>query len=167
LRVNKAEILAHLRAGGAEWQAAVDRIPLDRMDEPMGNGPWSAKDEIAHVTFYDRWTAGTLQALAEGREPQHAEMYDHPEPMPEYGGDLDGFNDAIRQRYAAMSPADIVSATKRAFDDLVAAVEAVPESLWDQPTEFTRERTLAEVMPGQTWVHYAKHLPPLQAFIAQ
>jgi hypothetical protein len=117
------------------------------------------------VTYYDRWTAGTLAALAHGTTPRHGELYDHDQEMPEYEGDIDTYNAAILQRYAAMSAPEIVAASRRAFDDLVTAVEAVPEHMWDAPAAFTRDRKLADVMPAQTWVHYAKHLPPLQAFI--
>lgn len=155
-----------MRAVYAAWQAAVDRIPIERMDEPMSGGPWSAKDEIAHVTFYDRRLAGRLLALARGEEPRHAESYDHPQPMPEFTT-LDEFNAAVHARYAAMPAPAVVAAARRAFDDLVVAIEALPDEYWQRPAPFTSGRTLAQFMPGTTWVHYARHLPPLETFIVR
>jgi hypothetical protein len=165
--VEKAEILRLMQSVRCAWQSAVDRIPVERMEEPNGDGPWSVKDEIAHVAFYDRRLAGRLAAFARGAEPTHRELYDHPGAAPMYTGDLDAFNAAIQGRYADMTAAQVVDAARRAYDDLAAAVESVPEAAWARPTDFTGERTLAGIMPGNTWVHYAKHLPPLEVFIGR
>jgi hypothetical protein len=153
-----------MQAVRAAWQAAVDRIPIEHMTESEGTEQWSIKDEIAHVAFYDRRAAGLLGALARGVEPTHADLHDHPEDMPEFT-ELDAFNATIQARYAAMPTTEVINAAQRAFSDLVAAVEALPDELWHSPTSFTGERTIAAAMPFQTWVHYAKHLPPLEMFI--
>jgi len=163
----KAEILRNLHSMRAVWQSAVDRIPLTRMLDHSGPNPWTAKDEIAHVTFYDRRMAGRLLALARGDEPRHAESYDHPDPMPGYAGYLDAFNEIIRRRYLGMPAEAVLDAAGRAFADLVVAVEALPDDCFTRPATFTGEWTLAAFMPRATWVHYARHLPPLEDFIAR
>jgi hypothetical protein len=132
----------------------------------MNDGGWSARDEIAHVTFYDRRLAGRLLALARGDEPRHAESYDHPQPMPAFTT-LDAFNEVIRERYAGLTAGDVVGAARRAFDELVGALEALPDEHWERSAPFSGERTLAAFMPGTTWVHYARHLPPLEVFITR
>lgn len=162
--MTRDEIIEQLRAGRVEWQTLADSIPLDRMDERIADGPWTVKDEIAHVTYYDRWTAGMLAALARGETAAHGELYDHPEPMATYAGDLDAFNETIRRRYAPMSAPEVVAACRSAFADLSTAVDALPAGMWAEPQEFTGERILGEVMAPQTWVHYAKHVPPLRTF---
>jgi hypothetical protein len=162
--MEKSEALRHMQAVRAAWQAAVERIPLERMNEVAESEPWSIKDEIAHVAFYDRRAAGLLSALTRGAEATHDDLHDHPEAMPAFT-DLDSFNATIQARYAAMSATEVIDAAQRAFSDLVNAVEALPDQLWHSPSEFTGERTIAAAMPFQTWVHYAKHLPPLEMFI--
>jgi hypothetical protein len=162
--MKKPEALQHMQAVRAAWQAAVDRIPVERMTEAAETEPWSIKDEIAHVAFYYRRAAGLLGALARGVQPTHAELHDHAETMPEFT-DLDSFNATIQARYASMSATEVINAAQRAFADLVAAVEALPDDLWHSPTPFTGERSIAAALPFQTWVHYAKHLPPLEMFI--
>jgi uncharacterized damage-inducible protein DinB len=155
-----------MRAMRSVWDSAVQRIPVERMEERIGDGEWSVKDEIGHVVFYDRRLAGRLAGLVRGEAPTHEELYDHPEPMPPFT-DLDAFNQSIHDRYASMPAAEVVAAARRAFDDLIAVAETVPDEIWARPAEFTGGRTVAAFMPGTTWVHYARHLPPLEVFIAR
>ena len=162
--MDKPEALQHIRAVRAAFDAAVESIPFERMDEPMTDGGWSAKDEIAHVTFYDRRLSGRLRGLARGEEPRHAESYDHLEAMPPFET-LDSFNSAIRGRYASIPARDVVDASRNAFADMLAALETLPNEHWNQPAPFTAGRTVAGFIPGTTWVHYARHLPPLEVFI--
>jgi hypothetical protein len=162
--MTRDEIITSLREGRVEWQSLADGIPLDRMLEPISGSPWTVKDEIAHVTYYDRWTAGMLAALGRGEKAAHGELYDHPEPMATYAGDIDAFNEIIRERYAPMSAPDVVAANHAAFADLTSAVEALPAGMWAEPQDFTSGHVLGAIMAGQTWGHYAKHVPPLRRF---
>lgn len=161
--MDKATVLRNMHGVYDAWWSAVARIPIEHMDDP-NESPWTAKDEIAHVSFYDRRFAGHILALARGDEIRHAETYDHPQPMHEFTT-LDEFNENIRLRYCAMSPAEVVAGARCAFDALVRAIEDLPDEHWDRPAPFSGERTLVQIMPFNTWVHYAKHMPPLEMII--
>ena len=86
------------------------------------------KDLIAHVAAYENWTAAQIRAANEGRAPTDMELYGVEELPPDAEGwDLDRQNAAIYARYKDMPLAEVKIFAKRAFADLIAAVEGVGE----------------------------------------
>src|SRR6476661_1266951 len=145
-RMDRARILATLQAKHAELEAALARIPDARMGEPHFEGGWSAKDLLAHITFWERRTLGRIQATLRD------------EPLPAFfSGNLDEVNAqafaASRDRLLAEVRADF----DRTFQDVLAQVEALGEDDLSDPRRFpwARGAPLRRFLNLDGYGHYA------------
>ena len=163
---SKSELLERMRAGREEWDALVAQIPDNARTEPALAGGWSVKDLIAHVAAIENWTAAQIRAANEGRAPTDRELYGVEEmpPDPE-GWDLDRENAEIYARYKETPLADVMTFSGQAFADLVAAVEAVSDDdiARSGAQTWTDDRTLLEIIPGQSYAHYEQHADDLRS----
>ena len=163
---SKTELLERMRAGREEWDALVAQIPESVHAEPALAGGWSVKDLIAHVAAYENWTAAQIQAANEGRAPTDRELYGVDEmPADPEGWDLDRQNVAIYARYKEMPLAQVMTFSRQAFADLIAAVEGVSDEDFTRTgaQTWTGDRTLLEVVPQQSYAHYAQHSGELRS----
>ena len=162
----KVALLERMREGRAVWDALIGQVPENVLTESLLPAGWSVKDLIAHVAAYERWTAAQINAANEGRTPTDMELYGVAEmpPDPE-GWDLDRQNAAIYAHYRDMPPADVRAIAARASDDLIAAVEAVPDDDFQRPNaqEWLGGTTLLALVPGQSYAHYEMHVDDLKA----
>jgi hypothetical protein len=169
--MSKAELLRHMRDARTEWDAVVQQIPDEAMDEPGVEGHWSAKDVLTHCMAYERWTAALINSDLRGTEATIHETWaveSVPVDMPAtQRDDYHAFNEVVRDLYQSWSPARVRESARAAHDELYAAVEAVSEEDLEDPNRFawTGGRTLLFVMPYETPIHYGKHLPALRAFV--
>jgi hypothetical protein len=163
---SKAELLERMRAGREEWDALIAQIPDSVRTEPALAGGWSVKDLIAHVAAYENWTAAQIRAANEGRAPTNRELYGVDEvPDDPEGWDLDRQNAAIYARYKEIPLSEVMTFSRQAFADLIAAVEGVSEEDFTMTgaQTWTGDRTLLEVVPEQSYAHYAQHADELQS----
>ena len=169
--MSKVELLQEMHAARVAWDAVVAQIPDAEMDEPGVEGPWSAKDVLTHVMGYERWTAARINGSLRGEEPSVRECWavdSVPVDMAaKQQEDYHAFNEVMRELYQPWPPAQVRASARVAYDELVAAVEAVPDDEMESTTRFewTGGKTLLFVMPYQTPIHYGKHIPALQALL--
>lgn len=167
---SKTELLERMREGREVWDGLIAQVPDSAITTPALPGGWSVKDLMAHVAAYETWTGVQIRAANERRAPTNLELYgveDVPED-PE-GWDLDRGNASIYDRYATTPLADVRAFAERAFADLVAVVEAVPDQDIVDPDAqaWTGGETLLQLVPGQSYVHYAHHLDDLRSIAGQ
>ena len=157
-RMDKARVLATLEAKHAALEAALARIPAAEMLEPHFEGGWSAKDLLAHITYWERRTLGRIQATQRGEPPP---------PMP--SNDLDEVNAwafaANRDRPLAEVRADF----DRTFQAVLAQVQALSEEDLSEPGRFpwARRMPLRRYFDLDGYGHYAEHTAQIQAWLDQ
>jgi hypothetical protein len=163
---SKTELLERMRAGREEWDGLIAQIPDSARTESALAGGWSVKDLIVHVAAYENWTAAQIRAANEGRAPADSELYGVEEmpPDPE-GWDLDRQNAAIYAQYKETPLAEVMSFSRQAFANLVAAVEAVSDADLSRvgAQVWTGDTTLLEIIPGQCYAHYEQHTDELKS----
>src|SRR6476661_3339465 len=64
--MNKSELLNWLQQQNLQWEAFLDQIGEERMDQPGVAGDWSIKDIIAHLAVWQRGLNARLQAALRG-----------------------------------------------------------------------------------------------------
>jgi hypothetical protein len=124
--MRRADLLAELNSEQEAWEGLLDQIGVDRMEEPGIAGSWSTKDVIAHLTAWRRRTVGRLEAAAHGQ----------PEPAHEWPADLkddDEINAWFHERDRSKSVREVLSESRRVFEQLVAAIEKLPQDALDDP----------------------------------
>jgi hypothetical protein len=127
--MRRAELLAELQSEQKAWEGLLAQIGEDRLDEPGVQGEWSIKDIVAHLTAWRRRTVGRLEAVANGQ----------PEPTPPWPADLhedDEINAWFHQRDSGKSVADVLSESRRVFQQLASAVQKLPDDAIDDPSRF-------------------------------
>ena len=127
--MRRADFLAQLKSEQESWEGLLGQIGEDRMEEPNAAGAWSIKDVIAHLTAWRRRTVGRLEAVANGR----------PEPAHEWPADLaddDEINAWFHARDRDKSVGEVLSESRRVFQQLVSAIEKLPEDALDDPARF-------------------------------
>jgi hypothetical protein len=67
--MNKSELVNWLQDEYWQWEAFLDQIGPERMDQPGAAGQWSNKDIVAHLTGWQRRLNTSLQAAQRG-EPE-------------------------------------------------------------------------------------------------
>jgi hypothetical protein len=162
----KEELLARIERARAEWERVLVLVGEARMDATVDAEGKTVKDMIAHVMAYERWTAGIIAAGVRGSEPTPQELYDADQPPPGFDTlDLDERNAAILAHYRDVPFTEIVASAERAITALVTAIEDLTEEQLSSPGAFpwTQGRPLLEILPAQSYEHYAAHLPELRA----
>ncbi|HUS14404.1 MAG TPA: ClbS/DfsB family four-helix bundle protein [Chloroflexia bacterium] len=160
----KAELLARMHAGRAEWDALLGQVPEERLTEPALADGWSLKDLIAHVSAYEQWTADQLRAAGRGEREMVIRPQDPPADEPY---DMNANNARIYAANRDRPLAEVLAESPLAFQALVDAIEALPEDLLTGPDRvaWTRGGSLLDIVPEQSYDHYAQHAADVRAFL--
>jgi len=154
-----AQLLEVMRTARANWEALLAQIGEARLTEPGVEGDWSLKDIIAHITYYEVWTADDVIAIRRG-EPRS--------PVEYQGLEMDERNARIYERNRVKSLAEVLQESQAAFQRSLAAVaELRDEDLYD--LELTRasgaDWALFDLIEGDTFGHYNDHIASVRAWL--
>jgi hypothetical protein len=162
-----------------EYESAIAAISDDCLLAPNTIGTWSVRDVMAHVGGDQRWMAGQLEALRAGEEPTSQSCYGDDLPQPE--GDWssqDARNAWQRERFAALSLAEVRSMAAEAHERLIAAIKSFTDGQLSDKLAIANLGTTAHIRPakngeqgwplvewigGVTYRHYAEHLEDIRA----
>ena len=120
--MNKSELLKWLKEEIHNWEALLDRVGPDRMDQPGVNGDWSMKDIAAHLTGWNIRLAANLQAALDG-EPEP------PPPWPAHLQTDDQVNAWIYTSNHDRSTGEVLEDSRRTFDQILTVVEVFSEDV--------------------------------------
>ena len=157
---NKAELLQRLQEKRLDFDNLIATVPAITAEEPNLPNDWSVKDLLAHVAAYERWMAGNIQAVNEGRLPTDAELYDEGQVLDSGDPyDLDTLNASIYEHFHGKSWPEIRAFAGDAYARLIEAISNAPEE------DFGREGlhpwldngSLLSRLPELTYGHYADH----------
>ncbi len=158
--MDKAQFLRDLDEENRQWESLLHSIGEDRMDQPGVAGHWSIKDIVAHITSWRRRTVARLQAAARG-EPGPDRLW-----PPDLESD-DDINAWFYEREHGKSVHQVLDESRQVFQELRAAIDALPEDYLDDPNRLTwlggQPLTAAAL-----YAHFHdEHEPDMRAFLAQ
>jgi hypothetical protein len=67
--MTKTDLQDAIQSGRLAFDNLLDTIPEDRMEEPLLDNGWSAKDTIMHLVAWEQRLIGWVNAAAQGDEP--------------------------------------------------------------------------------------------------
>jgi hypothetical protein len=147
-RMTRSAVLGLIRSGRADLEVALGRLDEGRLTTPgLAGGQWSAKDLMAHVTF---WESSMVQRLG------------GPKPPTEWAGDLDSTNAAVYERNRSRPLADIRHDFDAVHRDLVARVERLSEDELNSVRAAGGDQVVWEEIRSETWDHYPEHVTDLK-----
>jgi uncharacterized protein (TIGR03083 family) len=150
-RKTRDEVLRLVREGRERLEAALARLPADRLERPgVAGGDWSARDLMAHVAY---WEARMLDRL--GVETA----------VPMQRGTVDEVNRAVYER----SRARRLDEVRAEFDDVHRLLRERVAALSDDelnrvpPGRDGHPELLWQYVAGETWDHYPEHVAVLES----
>jgi uncharacterized protein (TIGR03083 family) len=153
--MDKTQFLSALRADWARWQALLDEVGTARMTRPGAAGEWSVKDMVVHIAWFEREMVGLIheRALA-GSELWNVSQ--------------DARNAAIFEQNQQRGQDDVLGEAQRVHQDLVDALEDLPEEHYGNPGRF-RDMPAHwlpwQVFAGNTYEHYRDHTADVRAWL--
>ena len=155
--MEKSQILALIDGERARLDAALGHLSRERMAAPGAEGGWSVKDILAHITWSERELTGVLRQRAM------------------VGSDLwnlsqDERNAAVYAENRDRTLDDVLAAWQGDFAALRAEIARLSDAELADPAliaEIPGGLALWQLLAGGTWLHYAEHLPDIQARVEQ
>jgi hypothetical protein len=120
--MNKSELLNWLQQQNRQWEAFLDQIGEERMDQGGVAGDWSIKDIIAHLAVWQRGLNARLQAAQRGEG----------EPPPLWPAHLQADDELNAWIYGARhgsSVREILNESREVLQQLLAVVEELPDEV--------------------------------------
>lgn len=149
-----------LRTERDRWNALLAQIGPDRMEESGVEGAWSAKELVAHLTWYEqRVIDGARQALSTGTFTR-----------PDSGLaalTMDERNARIAEESRSRPVNTVLAEADQVFDQLVAAVAACPEALLNDPRILGLPDDVVPWMlvANNAYAHYREHEQSIRAWL--
>jgi hypothetical protein len=120
--MNKSELLNWLQKEYQQWEAFLDQIGPNRMEQPGVAGSWSMKDIIAHLTTWNRRLVAQILAAQRGEaEP--------PPPWPAVLLDEDEINAWIYESNRNRTLQAVLEETHQMFQQLLAVISGLPDDV--------------------------------------
>jgi hypothetical protein len=120
--MNKSELLHWLQQQNRQWEAFLDQIGEERMDQGGVAGDWSIKDIIAHLAVWQRGLNARLQAAQRGDA----------EPPPLWPAHLQADDELNAWIYGARhgsSVREILNESREVLQQLLAVIEELPDEV--------------------------------------
>jgi uncharacterized damage-inducible protein DinB len=158
--MTKAKLLDLLRIARAEWDTFLAQIPLGRMTEPGVGGPWSVKDNIAHMTHFERWYADRID------EALHGIRYTF---TPFDRMSVEEQNAVIYDQHRDQPLAEVLAESRAAYEELVQAVAAQSAAFLTQPQTFEGApgpSLIWQLLESDVYGHYPDHIGPINQWWA-
>ena len=156
--MNKAEFLANLQRGRADWESMLSQIDAGLLTQPGVDGDYSVKDVIAHVTWYEREALGIVRSRSLVGSPH----WDLPTQ--------DERNTAVYEEIRNLPAAQVLAESGTVYQQLYAALQTLTD---DDLVDAAHFREMPpdwapwEVLASNCYEHYAQHLPNLLAWLTQ
>ena len=120
--MDKSEVLNWLQDEKKKWEALLDEVGSERMEQAGVNGDWSMKDVVAHLAGWNQWLVARLQAALRGE----------PEPTPAWPSHLetdDEINAWIYESYRVRPFQNVREESQQTLQQLLTTIEALPDGI--------------------------------------
>jgi hypothetical protein len=159
--MNKSEFLNGLREEYQQWEALLNQIGEERMDQSGVAADWSIKDIVAHLTGWRRRTVARLQAAQRGEgEP--------PSYWPAHLQTDDDINAWIYESNHGRSVREVLSESQQVFQQMFAAIEGLPDEVLSDPARYLPWLEAQSIKPGDFFGHFhEEHEQDMRAWLAR
>lgn len=158
--MTKAKLLDLLRTARAEWDALLAQIPPDTMTQPGVAGHWSVKDNIAHMTHFERWYADRID------EALHGVRYT---PTPLDMMPVEEQNVVIYDQHRDQPLAEVLAESRATHEKLMQGVAAQSEAFLIQPQTFEGApgpSLVWQMLEGDVYGHSPDHIGSIKQWWA-
>ncbi|HEY8292124.1 MAG TPA: ClbS/DfsB family four-helix bundle protein [Thermomicrobiales bacterium] len=144
----KAQLQEQVRAQFAALDEATAPILPVHMDVPGVNGAWSVKDELAHLTFWDRHLLARLHSVTPSQPPSDTAIDD------------DTWNQRCFDANRVRALNDVLADLWRTQQGILNALETLPEAILFAAG--AHGGPLWEAVDGAILSHYPEHIAQIE-----
>jgi uncharacterized protein (TIGR03083 family) len=160
--LSKAELIQRLEQGWNELQAYLATLTHEQLTGPTDAAGWTVKDFISHLAA---WEDGVCKVLQ--KQPFRVAM-DIAQATWARGEDAQ--NEIVRQRYRGWPMDEVMRHFQRVHERLLAQINSMTDeelrrSYRDYDVEATQNVPIVEKIIGNSFGHYAEHIPWIEALV--
>ncbi len=156
--ITKAALLDNIQSGYNQFEALLAPLSEEQMAIPAVNGPWSVKDNIAHLTAWHDYLLNQLQGVIDGEKP--------PKFMP--GLSEDEINEVFYQQNKDRPLAEVLADFRLTYQRILAAVQSISEEALNAPFPWRINGNAAwGLIAGNTYEHYEEHGNIIRRWLGQ
>ena len=155
--MEKSDLIRRIEPARRVWDELVGRVDDDLAQRPGAEGELSAKDLVAHVTWYEREVVRMLRTRAMDVSGLWALGPDER-------------NAAIFHEARGMSLEDVRAESARVFAALMEQLELLPEGAYHDAARFTDmppEWEPWKLIAGNTIWHYPDHMGAIRRLLEE
>jgi len=155
--VDRKELLKRLDHEYRRFRNSIAPLTPKHFETPGVVGTWSIKDLIAHFIAHEQFALHELQHALRGERYQPDE------------NEADAINDRAVADYQQQSLDEVLHAWDISYHQIVVLVEALPDDAFQPMGSFVQvlEDTIDGALGNNTYLHYAEHLPSVEAWLRQ
>ena len=145
--MEKSDLIRRIKSAWSGWDDLLGRVDNDLALKPGAEGELSAKDVIAHVTWYER----EVERMLRSRTMDVSGLW---------ALDPDERNAAIFDEARGMSIEDVRAESAKVFSALIQQLELLPEEAYADASRFSNmppEWEPWKLIAGNTMRHYPDH----------
>lgn len=150
--MDRAQLLKRLDKAWVDFKASYAGLAEAELLEPGVTGNWSARDIIAHVTWWEEEALTHLPLILEGGRP--------PRYSVKHGG-IDAFNAQMTEQKKSLSLSEVLQQQGDTHRRLIEYIQRAPAEQFTRETRFRRRLRL------DTYGHYPKHAQAIRKWRAQ
>ena len=159
--MKKSELLNWLQQQNRQWEAFLDQIGEERMDQGGVAGDWSIKDIVAHLTGWQPRLTAHIQAAQRG-EPEP------PPPWPAHLQTDDEINAWIYEANRRRSVQEILDESRQVFQQFLAVIEGLPDDILIEPAYHIVQLGGQRFSASEFFDHFHDdHEPDMRAWLAR
>jgi hypothetical protein len=157
--MEKSELLNWLQAEYQQWEALLEQIGPERMEQPGVNGDWSMKDVVAHLTGWHRDFVILFQAA----------QRNEPEPLPPWPTHLetdDEINAWLYETNRERPVHEVLDESHQLFQQVLAVIEGLPDNVRIEPEQLLVWLGHKRFPAGEFFAHFHDdHEPDIRAWL--
>jgi hypothetical protein len=152
---DKAALLADINDSYAKLKAQIAPLSEEQLTTPGVNSTWSIKDNIAHLSAWQKVLLAKLQAVRDHTRYER----------PFAGLDDDTINERFYQQNKTRSLNDVLSEFDTLHQQIVQTLESMTDEQINKPQDWLGGRPVRDYIPGDTVEHYDEHSQIIQTWM--
>lgn len=155
--VSVANLKRRIEHAWGELQHYLNTLTDAQFTAPTDAGGWTVKDHIVHLAV---WEDGVRSIVEGGTQREGMEIDEAT-----WNSDTDTINAAIQQRYRDLTLDEAKAMSQASHEKLVTRLYALTDEELTRPFGPDETYPLIAKIAGNTFGHYAEHLPWIQAIV--
>jgi len=159
--MTKQQMLDLIRREHERLDETLGRLTPEEMTKPgLAGGPWSVKDTLAHITYWEKHPVRELEAAKRGEHlPDSAWPLEGDLPP---DSDVEWFeieNQRVFEHYRNAPLTDVLADYRRSYTDMLDMLGSLDDADFEEQSRFSLAlgESIVDCVVGNSYEHYQEH----------